>query len=289
VPAGPVEGAFRVVARHRFLPGLDLDRVYDAEAAIPTKREPDGEITSSSSAPAIMGLMLGDLAVEPSHRVLEIGAGTGYNAALLATLAGPTGAVTSIDLAPDVAAGAAANLVANGFAGVVVRAGDGWLGAADRAPFDRIIVTVGVPDLSPAWVAQLAPGGRLVVPLSLAAGVEAAVAFVRDGVRLRSLHLNPCGFMRLRGSHADPGWSGQDDGRAAFGRLGARRASGARGGRAAVATEAGAARAGTDEVTVSIGQLEVEAVPTAEFGSGPVGESDWVVARPSFTFLVRRR
>jgi protein-L-isoaspartate(D-aspartate) O-methyltransferase len=87
-----------------------------------------------------------------------------------------------------------------------VRTGDGWLGAPDEAPFDRIEVTVGVSDLAPAWRLQLAPGGILVAPLWLRAGLQAAVAFVRStgGDRLRSRQVEPCGFMRLRGPHAGP-------------------------------------------------------------------------------------
>jgi protein-L-isoaspartate(D-aspartate) O-methyltransferase len=80
---------------------------------------------------------------------------------------------------------------------------DGWAGAAEDAPYDRIIVTVGAHDISPAWRAQLAPGGRLLLPLSLPA-VQACVAFdERDGV-LESVSVRGCLFMRLRGVAAVP-------------------------------------------------------------------------------------
>ena len=81
-----VEAAFRSVPRHLFLPGVEIERVYRDEA-IPTKLA-DGIPISSSSQPAIMAIMLEQLDVQPGHNVLEIGAGTGYNAALLAYLAG---------------------------------------------------------------------------------------------------------------------------------------------------------------------------------------------------------
>jgi SAM-dependent methyltransferase len=116
--------------------------------------------------------------------VLEVGAGTGYNAALLSHLVGPSGQVTAIDIDPAITQAAQANLDwagvgANQLAEVEVRTGDGWLGAADRGPFDRIQATVGVWDLAPAWADQLAPTGTLVAPLWLRAGVHATAAFTR--------------------------------------------------------------------------------------------------------------
>lgn len=92
-----VEAAFRAVPRHLFLPDLTLEEAY-RDDAIPTKRLPDGEVVSSSSQPAIMAIMLEQLALEPGQRVLEIGAGTGYNAALIAFILGETGQVIAIDI-----------------------------------------------------------------------------------------------------------------------------------------------------------------------------------------------
>ena len=85
-----VAAALADVPRHKFLPGIDPSRAY-ADDAVVTKVDADGRPISSSSQPAIMALMLEQLGVEPGHRVLEIGAGTGYNAALLAHLAGGLG------------------------------------------------------------------------------------------------------------------------------------------------------------------------------------------------------
>jgi protein-L-isoaspartate(D-aspartate) O-methyltransferase len=84
-----VEAAFRAVPRHLFLPAVAPDTVYTDEA-IPTKRL-DGKAVSSSSQPAIMAIMLEQLDLHPGHRVLEIGAGTGYNAALMAHIVGDSG------------------------------------------------------------------------------------------------------------------------------------------------------------------------------------------------------
>jgi protein-L-isoaspartate(D-aspartate) O-methyltransferase len=162
-----------------------------------------GEVISSSSQPEIMATMLAQLDVRPGHRVLEIGAGTGYNAALLARLVGPSGSVTTVDIDDDIVVAARAHLGAAGVTGIRVVCADGWAGVAEGAPYDRIIVTVGAHDISPAWRAQLTAGGRLVLPLSLPA-VQACVAFEeRDGV-LESTSVEECLFMRLRGVAAVP-------------------------------------------------------------------------------------
>lgn len=197
-----VEAAFRAVPRHLFLPDEPLAEVYDRHRAIVTRL--DGAVpVSSSSAPDIMAIMLERLDVEPGDRLLEIGTGTGYNAALLWRLATRSGSVTSIDIDPEVLAAARPRL-ARLAPGVEVIEADGWLGWPERAPYDLIEATVGVYDLSPHWRDQLREGGMLAVPLWLCTGIEALVAFARRGDRLVSRSVDPCGFMRLRGPHAGP-------------------------------------------------------------------------------------
>jgi protein-L-isoaspartate(D-aspartate) O-methyltransferase len=197
-----VEAAFRAVPRHLFLPDEPLAEVYDRHRAIVTRLE-DGVPVSSSSAPDIMAIMLERLDVEPNDRLLEIGTGTGYNAALLSRLATRSGSVTSIDIDAEVLTAARPRL-ARLAPGVEVIEADGWLGWPARAPFDRIEVTVGIYDLSPHWRDQLREGGTLAVPLWLCTGVEALVTFARRGDRLVSRSVDACGFMRLRGPHAGP-------------------------------------------------------------------------------------
>lgn len=194
-----VAQAFRAVPRHVFLPGVPLEEVYSDEAIV-TKRDAQGLPISSSSQPAIMALMLEQLAVEPGHRVLEIGAGTGFNAALLAHLTGPAGEVVSVDLDQDLIDRARLHLRG---AAVTLVCGDGALGYAPRAPYDRLIATVGVWDLAPDWLEQLAPGGRLVVPLDVR-GVQVSVAMERGDGCWSSRSVTPCGFMRMRGPSAGP-------------------------------------------------------------------------------------
>jgi protein-L-isoaspartate(D-aspartate) O-methyltransferase len=213
-----VADAFLSVPRHLFVPGVPLAEVYRYDAVIPTHFGADGLSTSSSSAPNIMSTMLEQLDVAPGMRVLEIGAGTGYNAGLLAHLAGPDGRVCSIDLDAEIVAEAREHLALAAIANARVECADGWLGAPDDAPFDRIIATVGVWEISPHWLAQLRPGGVLVAPLWLRAGAQVSVAFVRDDDQLRSITLCACGFMRLRGPHQGPdahvvvpGWRGRID------------------------------------------------------------------------------
>lgn len=197
-----VADALRTVPRHLFLPDLPPGSAYRDEVIV-TKRDQLGQPTSSSSQPTIMGIMLDQLGAARGQRVLEIGAGTGFNAALLAHIVGPAGRVTSMDLDHDVVERAEENLAAAGVDGVTVLHADGALGCPDRAPFDRIIATVGVWDLAPAWLDQLAPAGRIVVPLDLR-GVQRSVAFERAGGHWTSRSARPCGFMRMRGSLAGP-------------------------------------------------------------------------------------
>lgn len=197
-----IAAAFAQVPRHLFVPDVSLEEAY-RDSFIATKRQPDGEVISSSSQPEIMAIMLEQFDLRPGQRVLEIGAGTGYNAALLAHVVGDGGRVTTLDLDDDIVAAARAHLDAAGVIGVRVVCADGWAGCAEAAPFDRIILTVGAHDISPAWRAQLAPGGRLVLPLGLPA-VQVSVAFAESDGVLTSVSVRPCQFMRLRGSGAAP-------------------------------------------------------------------------------------
>jgi len=198
----PVAAAFSGVPRHLFLEGLDPALAY-RDDAIPTRWDEAGRPTSSSSQPSIMAIMLEQLEPGPGQRILEVGAGTGYNAALLGALTGPQGTVVSVDIDAEVAAAAERHLAAAGAGNVRTLAADGAQGSPADAPFDRIIVTAAAWDLAPAWSRQLAPGGRLVLPLSLR-GVQYTVALrpMREG--FESTSVAACGFMPLRGPSAGP-------------------------------------------------------------------------------------
>jgi protein-L-isoaspartate(D-aspartate) O-methyltransferase len=198
-----VERALLTVPRELFVAPVaarhGLQAVY-RDRAIVTKRDALGRPTSSSSQPRIMAAMLQQLQARPGQRVLEVGAGSGYNAALLATLVGPGGLVVSVELDQEVARSAQAALARGGYR-VQVAAADGRPGWAARAPFDRIIVTASTEDVPRAWFDQLVVGGRLVLPLRFSRRwflPQAVVALRRTAVGLESVAMVPGAFMALR-------------------------------------------------------------------------------------------
>lgn len=197
-----VEAAFRATPRHLFVPKVSLRRAY-ADEAIVTKQA-EGRPMSSISQPAMIAIMLEQLALQAGQRMLEIGAGTGYTAALMAHIVGEGGHVVTIDIDEDLVAGAKAHLAAVGYADRVrVICGDGAEGWQPGAPYDRVILAVGATDIAPAWREQLAAGGRIVLPLDLRNnGVQFSIAFDSTADCLVACAFQPCGFIRLRGALA---------------------------------------------------------------------------------------
>jgi protein-L-isoaspartate(D-aspartate) O-methyltransferase len=195
-PPREVEAALRTVPRHLFAPGVSLDKAY-ANGSIVTKHNERGGPISSVTAPSIQAKMLGQLQAAPGQRVLEIGSG-GYNAALLQELVGPDGSVTTIDIDQEVVDRARACLAAAGYPDVRVLCADGEFGAAEYGPFDRIIVTVGTWDVPPAWVEQLAEGGRLVIPLRTKGLNRSWILEHADGY-LTGRNPMSCGFVPMQG------------------------------------------------------------------------------------------
>lgn len=191
-----VEAAFRAVPRHVFAPGASLEQAY-ANTTLPTKRDGRGVTMSAVSAPWLQAAMLEQAELAPGMRCLEIGSG-GYNAALMAEIVGKGGAVTTVDIDPDVTERAQRCLAEAGYHQVSVVLADAEAGVEDRAPYDRIIVTAGAWDIPPAWVAQLTPAGRLVVPLRMR-GLGRSVAFDRVGDRLISGKHMMAGFVPVQG------------------------------------------------------------------------------------------
>ena len=194
-----IEAAFQTVPRHAFLPNVPLRDAYD-DRSYPTKIS-DGVAISSSSQPAIMAEMLEHVNPRPGERILEIGAGTGYNAALLAHLVGRTGSVTTVDIDEDIVAGARTHLSAASHPEVHVRCGEGTAGDAARAPFDAIIATVAIGDIPLPWIEQLARGGRLIAPLALGL-VQRVVLLESTDDGLQSNAIIGGEFMTLRGHSA---------------------------------------------------------------------------------------
>jgi protein-L-isoaspartate(D-aspartate) O-methyltransferase len=199
IRSGRVADVFRAVPRHVFAPGEPLEVAY-ADDSVIMKRDGQGVAISAVSAPRLQAMMLEQAQLGPGMRALEIGSG-GYNAALMAELAGEAGEVTTVDIDPDVAGRARRCLAEAGYARVNVVLGDAEDGVEEYAPYDRIIVTAGAWDIPPAWVDQLAPGGRIVVPLRMC-GLTRSVAFERARRYLVSLSHEMCGFVPIQGAGA---------------------------------------------------------------------------------------
>ncbi|MFA5890277.1 MAG: methyltransferase domain-containing protein [Actinomycetota bacterium] len=207
IKTAAVRSAFLAVPRELFV--ADHVRRGGLQAAyvdlpLVAKTDPKGAAISSSSQPAIMAVMLEALRLRRGLRVLEIGAGTGYNAALLSKIVGPTGRVTAIDIDAELVARARTALRRGGFSAQVVT-GDGRGGWVKTAPYDRIIVTASTDSIPRAWWQQLAERGVIEVPFRLLEGfgsVQSIVVFERTNNGLRSIDSNPGSFMGLR-SDAD--------------------------------------------------------------------------------------
>jgi protein-L-isoaspartate(D-aspartate) O-methyltransferase len=152
---------------------------------------------SSSSAPSIMNIMLDELGLEPGLSVLEIGTGTGWNAAVMAK-AGAI--VTTVEIDAEIAQDARVALDKAGYADVVVVTGDGELGAPERAPYDRLIATAAVTTVPYAWVSQVNDGGIIVVPYTGEhCGHGLGVLTVRKGTASGAIRREGrAGFMPLR-------------------------------------------------------------------------------------------
>lgn len=198
VESKQVEAAFRAVPRHLFAPGATLEEAYAPDGVVARRRDETGVTISSVSAPQIQALMLEQAVLGPGMRVLEIGSG-GYNAALMAELAGPTGEVTTIDIDPQVTDRASRCLDEAGYSRVNVALTDGEHGCAAHAPFDRIVVTAEAWDIPPAWADQLTEGGTITVPLRMR-GLTRSITFGREDGHLASRSVKVCGFVPMRGA-----------------------------------------------------------------------------------------
>jgi protein-L-isoaspartate(D-aspartate) O-methyltransferase len=198
-----VEAAFSAVPRHLFLPNLPLEEIY-SDKAISLKHDASGLLTSSSSQPSMMAVMLNQLELKEGDNVLEIGTASGYNAAIIKQIVGETGRVTSVEIDPELAKQAAVNLQHAKFGSVVVVNGDGAQGYSPRAAYDHILSTVGIWDVPPAWIQQLKPRGTIVAPIVID-GVQVSAKFVLqdDGTAL-SVDNRPCAFVYMLGQNAGP-------------------------------------------------------------------------------------
>lgn len=195
-----VEAAMREVPRHLFIPEAEPEEAYSPFRAVVTKRDAEGNALSSVSDMHVQAWMLEQAQIAPGMNVLEIGSG-GYNAALIAELAGPTGLVTTVDIDEWVTDRASRKLGEAGYDRVNVVLADAEYGLAERAPYDRILVTAGSWDVPPAWPAQLSEAGRLVTALRLR-GLNRTIAFEKSDGYLASVASKLFGFVAVQGAGA---------------------------------------------------------------------------------------
>jgi protein-L-isoaspartate(D-aspartate) O-methyltransferase len=157
------------------------------------------------SAPSMIAIMLEEAGLQPGERILEVGTGSGYHAALLACLVGAVNVVT-IERIQGLARLGRENLMRAGFAEVTVVTGDGSLGYPTRAPYDCIMATAGAPRLPSAWATQLTPRGRILAPIgSSRYSQELLIAHRRADGGLDVRRGTPCAFVPLIGEQA---WAG---------------------------------------------------------------------------------
>ncbi len=187
--------AVREVPRALFVPPGLAGRAYE-DRPLPI---PHGQVTTQ---PSLVAMMVEALGLAGSERVLEVGAGYGWQTALLARL---SGFVWGVERFPDVAETARENLKRHGVKNAGVVAGDGTEGLPEHAPYDAIVVAAAFPEVPPPLVEQLAPGGRLVQPIG-PGGEEEVTLFEKEPEGLaRRLVITGAHFVRLYGAHAFPG------------------------------------------------------------------------------------
>jgi len=187
-----VLAAMAHVERHRFVDEALQERAYD------DKPLPIGA-RQTISQPFMVGLMTQTLELHGGERVLEVGTGCGYQAAVLAEIAAN---VFSIERMSTLAAAARQRLDALGYFTVAIRVGDGTLGWSEEAPFDAIVVSAGTPRVPRPLIGQLRDGGRLVFPIG-EEELQTLVRIRKEGTRLHEEYFGDCRFVKLVGRY---GW-----------------------------------------------------------------------------------
>ncbi|MFC4056688.1 methyltransferase, FxLD system [Planomonospora corallina] len=189
--------AFRTVERHWFIPKAGVEAAY-VDDAVPVKHDETGEMISCISAPSIVATQLEQLGAQPGDKVLEAGAATGYNAALLGRLVALGGHVWTVDVDEDLVDSARKNVAEAGVSNVTVALADGAAGLPEHGPFDRIQFTVGTGDVPVTVLDQIAPDGRVVIPMRIRGSVSRSFAFERDGEVWKTVSCEMATFVPLR-------------------------------------------------------------------------------------------
>ncbi|MHC4983745.1 MAG: protein-L-isoaspartate(D-aspartate) O-methyltransferase [Planctomycetota bacterium] len=185
--------AFLEIPRERFIPeGWRHDAYSDCPVPIGHGQ--------TISQPYVVALMVQELDVNSEHRVLDVGAGSGYQTAILAKLAGHVYAIERIEKLTE---RATATLTSLNLSNVTLRTGDGSLGWPEEAPFDRIICGAASPDVPQSWLDQLTDGGRVVMPVG-GADVQTLLAVDKEGSNVTRRKLCDVRFVKLIGSEGWP-------------------------------------------------------------------------------------
>ena len=180
-----VRGALRSVPRHRFVPEVSPELAY-ADRPLPIGHD------QTISQPYIVARMTALVRPDSADRVLEVGTGSGYQAAVLASI---VDSVYTIEIIPDLVASATERLRRLGYDNVVVQNGDGFDGWPARAPFDAIVVTAAPDAIPPPLLDQLAEGGRMIVPVGPAGGTQDLTLVTNDDGKLTRRTLAPVRFV----------------------------------------------------------------------------------------------
>jgi len=188
-----VIGALRKVPRHLFVPASQKEHAYE------NRPLPIGH-GQTISQPYIVAIMTELLQPQPDHRVLEVGTGSGYQAAVLAEL---VESVYTIEIIEPLAQQGAENLHSAGYHKVHTRVGDGYYGWESAAPFDGILVTAVASHIPPPLIKQLKPGGRMVIPVGAPFMTQYLMLVVkeREG-QISTRQILPVSFVPLTGAHA---------------------------------------------------------------------------------------
>jgi len=184
-----VLAAMAKVPRHELVPEPLRSAAY-ADSPLPIG------LGQTISQPYIVAFMTQALDPQPGDRVLEVGTGSGYQAAVLAEL---VGAVYTIEIVEPLARRAEADLRRLGYSNVFVRAGDGYLGWPEAAPFDAVIVTCAPDHVPEPLTAQLRDGGRMIIPVGPDGGNQQLILLVKQGDRLRRQAVLPVRFVPMTG------------------------------------------------------------------------------------------
>ncbi|MFH0989520.1 MAG: protein-L-isoaspartate(D-aspartate) O-methyltransferase [bacterium] len=179
--------ALRTVPRHLFVPAEQQQNAYQ-DSPLPIG------YNQTISQPYIVALMTELIKPQPYFRVLEVGTGSGYQAAVLAAL---VDSVFSIELLPELATSAATRLKRLNIRNVVVRQGDGYQGWREHAPYDAILVTAAADEVPAALIDQLKEGGRMIIPVGSAGSVQELMLIEKKGKKVVSTSIIPVRFVPL--------------------------------------------------------------------------------------------